>query len=183
MLIAGVDEVGRGPLAGAVIAAAVILDEPIEGLRDSKALSEKKRQALSEEIRVRACCYAYGRVDAEEIDSINIHQASLLAMQRAIEGLSFTPSRVLVDGVHCPRVMMPCEAIIKGDTLIDEIKAASILAKVLRDDEMIRLDDEYPGYGFAAHKGYPTVKHKEALKKLGPSAIHRRSFAPVRNLL
>jgi ribonuclease HII len=180
MLVAGVDEVGRGPLAGAVVAAAVILREPIAGLRDSKALSAKKREYLSEVIIAEAACYAYGRVEADEIDVINIHKASLLAMKRAIEALSIQPTRVLVDGLYCPEISIPCEAIVKGDTSIDEIKAASILAKVLRDEEMIRLDAEYPGYGFAEHKGYPTVKHREALKRLGPLSIHRRSFAPVR---
>ena len=180
MLVAGVDEVGRGPLAGAVVAAAVILHKPISGLRDSKALSAKKRKHLSEVILSDAMCYAYGRVEAEEIDEINIHVASLLAMKRAIEALPTQPTRVLVDGLYCPKIVMPCEAIVKGDALIDEIKAASILAKVLRDEEMIRLDAAYPGYGFAEHKGYPTVKHREALKRLGPLPIHRRSFAPVR---
>ncbi|MDF1678526.1 MAG: ribonuclease HII [Legionellaceae bacterium] len=183
MLVAGVDEVGRGPLAGAVIAAAVILDKPIEGLNDSKKLSAKRRLVLSEVIRATAKSYAFGRVDAEEIDVINIHAASLLAMQRAVAGLSVTPTRILVDGIHCPDVQMPCEAIIGGDATVAAISAASILAKVVRDEEMIALDKQYPGYGFAQHKGYPTKQHKEALKQLGPSPLHRRSFAPVRLVL
>ncbi len=180
MLVAGVDEVGRGPLAGAVIAAAVILDEPIDGLNDSKKLSTKRRLALSEIIRVKAKSYAFGRVDAQEIDAINIHRASLLAMQRAVEGLLVPPTCILVDGIHCPDVQIPCEAIIGGDATVDAISAASILAKVMRDEEMIVLDKQYPGYGFAQHKGYPTKQHKEALKQLGPSPLHRHSFAPVR---
>lgn len=180
MLVAGVDEVGRGPLAGAVIAAAVILDKPIAGLADSKKLSCKKRELLAEEIILKARSYAYGRVEVSEIDALNIHQASLLAMQRAVKGLSILPEKVLVDGLYCPDIDMPCEAIVGGDALIPEISAASILAKVLRDAEMTALDARYPGYDFAKHKGYPTVKHRDALKRLGPCEIHRRSFAPVR---
>lgn len=180
MYIAGVDEVGRGPLAGAVVAAAVIFKHPIKGMADSKALSPKRRGILARLIKSEALCYAYGRVEAEEIDEINIHQASLLAMKRAIEGLPITPTRVLVDGKYCPLVDMPCEAIIKGDALVDVIGAASILAKVVRDDEMQVLDTQYPGYGFAKHKGYPTAFHREALGRLGPCPIHRKSFAPVR---
>ncbi|MDX2346581.1 MAG: ribonuclease HII [Legionella sp.] len=185
MYIAGVDEVGRGPLAGAVIAAAVILDNSIiiKGLADSKKLSAKKRLVLSEEIILKAKSYAYGRVEATEIDEINIHQASLLAMKRAIEGLSIEPSQVLVDGLYCPDVNYACEAIIGGDAKVAEISAASILAKVLRDNEMIALDVKYPGYGFAQHKGYPTKQHQAALKQLGPCEIHRKSFAPVRAIL
>ena len=180
MMVAGVDEVGRGPLAGAVVAAAVIFKNPIEGMADSKVLTHKRRVVLAELIKSEALCYAYGRVEAEEIDQINIHQASLLAMKRAIENLPIRPTHVLVDGKHCPSVEMPCEAIIKGDALVDVIGAASILAKVVRDDEMQVLDKQYPGYGFAKHKGYPTAFHREALKRLGPCPIHRRSFAPVR---
>ena len=183
MNIAGVDEVGRGPLAGAVVAAAVILDEPIEGLADSKKLSAKRRELLSKEIILKAQNYAFGRVEVEEIDAINIHQASLLAMKRAIEGLSVLPTRVLVDGLHCPQIEVACEAIVGGDATVREISAASILAKVARDAEMVVLDVRYPGYGFAQHKGYPTAQHREALKRLGPCAIHRRSFAPVRAVL
>ncbi|NCT56834.1 MAG: ribonuclease HII [Legionella sp.] len=180
MYTAGVDEVGRGPLAGAVVAAAVIFYKPIEGMADSKILSAKRRAILSERIMLHALCYAFGRVEAEEIDRINIHQASLLAMKRAIENLSIRPARVLVDGKYCPAIDLPCEAIIKGDALVDIIGAASILAKVARDDEMCVLDKQYPEYGFAKHKGYPTAFHREALKRLGPCAIHRRSFEPVR---
>lgn len=180
MYIAGVDEVGRGPLAGAVVAAAVIFKKPIEGMADSKVLSHKRRVVLAERIKSEALCYAYGRVEAEEIDQINIHQASLLAMKRAIEGLSVRPEHVQVDGKYAPLVDMPCEAIIKGDALVDVIGAASILAKVARDDEMQVLDMQYPGYGFAQHKGYPTALHREALKRLGPCAIHRHSFTLIR---
>jgi|TARA_R110002126_G_scaffold291755_1_gene456903 ribonuclease HII len=177
--IAGVDEVGRGPLAGAVVAAAVIFDDPIEGMADSKVLSAKRRAILSELIKSKALCYSFGRVEAEEIDQINIHQASLLAMKRAVENLSIRPEHVLVDGKYCPEIDIPCEAIIKGDALVDVIGAASILAKVVRDDEMQALDKLYPEYGFAKHKGYPTAFHREALKRFGPCAIHRKSFAPV----
>ncbi|MCF7981996.1 MAG: ribonuclease HII, partial [Pseudomonadales bacterium] len=185
MRIAGVDEVGRGPLAGAVVAAAVILDpeSPIDGLMDSKKLSEKKREALAIEIREKALCWSVARAEVDEIDRLNILQASLLAMRRAVMGLSVVPDSVLVDGSHCPRVEYPVEAIIKGDTLVPAISAASILAKVVRDREMLELDAVYPGYGFAAHKGYPTAMHMKALEKLGPTIIHRRSFAPVRRLL
>ncbi|MDF1683020.1 MAG: ribonuclease HII [Legionellaceae bacterium] len=179
MYIAGVDEVGRGPLAGAVVAAAVIFNDPIEGMTDSKALTPKRRGMLSELIKSKALCYAFGRVEAEEIDQINIHQASLLAMKRAVENLSVRPEHVLVDGKYCPPIDIPCEAIIKGDALVDVIGAASILAKVVRDDEMQVLDKQYPEYGFAKHKGYPTAFHREALKRFGPCAIHRKSFAPV----
>ena len=183
MYIAGVDEVGRGPLAGAVIAAAVILEQPIEGLKDSKKLTEKRRATLALEIQQHAKSYAYGRVEADEIDAINIHEASLLAMTRAIEGLAIAPDKVLVDGKFCPQTVYPCEAHIGGDATIAAISAASILAKVARDNEMITLDAMYPGYGFAKHKGYPTKAHQAALIALGPCAIHRRSFGPVRALL
>lgn len=179
MYIAGVDEVGRGPLAGAVVAAAVIFDEPLEGMADSKVLSAKRRAILSDLIKSKVLCYAFGRVEAEEIDQINIHQASLLAMKRAVENLSIRPEHVLVDGKYCPAIDIPCEAIIKGDALVGVIGAASILAKVVRDDEMQALDKQYPEYGFAKHKGYPTAFHREALKRFGPCAIHRKSFAPV----
>ena len=184
-LIAGVDEVGRGPLAGAVVAAAVILDhrQPISGLMDSKALSEKKREALSHIIKRQALAWAIARVEPDEIDRINILQASLLAMHRAVDQLSCKPDHVLVDGNRCPNWDYSCQAIVKGDSKEQAIAAASIIAKVFRDEEMIAQDLQYPGYGFAQHKGYPTKAHQAALKEKGPSAIHRRSFAPVRALL
>lgn len=183
ILIAGVDEVGRGPLAGAVVTAAVILKEPIEGLADSKKLTPKKRKLLSIQIQELALAFAYGRAEVEEIDALNIHQATLLAMRRAVEALPIKPEEVLVDGAHALTLDVPCRAIVQGDSLIPEISAASILAKVLRDEEMEALDAIYPGYGFATHKGYPTVAHRDALVRLGPCIIHRRSYAPVANLL
>jgi ribonuclease HII len=183
ILVAGVDEVGRGPLAGAVVTAAVILKEPIEGLDDSKKLTEKKRKMLSLKIKEQAYAYAYGRAEVEEIDTLNIHHATLLAMRRAILALPVKPESVLVDGIHIPEIDIPCKAIVQGDSLIPAISAASILAKVLRDEEMEAMDAKYPGYGFAGHKGYPTVSHREALIKLGPCPIHRRSYAPVAALL
>lgn len=179
MLIAGVDEVGRGPLAGPVVTAAVILSEPIEGLMDSKQLTPKKRKMLSILIQERACCYAYGRAEVDEILKLNIHHATLLAMKRAIEALPICPDQVLVDGIFKPDVTMSCHAIPKGDTLIAEISAASILAKVLRDEEMIEMDQLYPGYGFASHKGYGTKLHRQALLDLGPCLIHRRGFIKI----
>ena len=178
-LIAGVDEAGRGPLAGAVVAAAVILKKPIEGVTDSKKLTPKKRKQLSEIIKNEALSYAFGRAEVEEIDSLNIHYATLLAMKRAIDGLSIRPDKVLIDGLYVPQVDVPCTAIVKGDLLIAEIGAASILAKVARDEEMEVLEAVYPGYDFAGHKGYPTAKHRALLKTLGPCAIHRKSYAPV----
>ncbi len=183
--VAGVDEVGRGPLAGAVIAAAVILDplKPIPFITDSKKLSEKQREKIAQQIRDLSIAWAIGRAEVEEIDEINILQASLLAMKRAVEKLSIMPELVLVDGNKCPRWIYPSQAIIKGDLKVRAIGAASIIAKVARDQEMMLLDDYYPGYGLAQHKGYPTKAHCVALKKLGPSPIHRRSFAPVRELL
>jgi ribonuclease HII len=185
IVTAGVDEVGRGPLIGAVVTAAVILDpaRPIEGLRDSKKLTEKQRERLALIIQERALCFAYGRAEAPEIDQINILQASLLAMQRAVANLSIQPSLVLVDGNHCPSFSCEARAIIGGDDLIPEISAASILAKVSRDREMVELDKIYPGYGLAKHKGYPTKLHIEALQRLGVTQHHRRSFAPVRRLI
>lgn len=177
--IAGVDEVGRGPLAGPVVTAAVILREPIEGVTDSKKLTPLKRKKLAIIIRERALCYAYGRAEVDEIDQLNIHHATLLAMKRAIEGLSVCPQKAMIDGLYIPQVAMPCEAIVKGDSLIDAIGAASILAKVLRDEEMEEMDSLYPGYGFSLHKGYPTAFHRHALQELGPCDIHRRSYAPV----
>ena len=184
-IIAGVDEVGRGPLAGPVIAAAVILnpENPIQGLVDSKKISEKKRNILAKEIREKALAWAIGRAEHDEIDSLNILHASLLAMKRAIESLSIKPELVLVDGLHCPDIIYKVEAVIKGDSKIPAISAASIIAKVARDSEMIALDSQYPGYGFSQHKGYPTKMHVNALKELGVSSIHRKSFAPVKHLL
>lgn len=183
--VAGVDEVGRGPLAGPVVAAAVILDpsQPIEGLADSKTLSARQRESLCIEIKARCRAWALGRAEVEEIDSLNILQASLLAMQRAVENLSLLPCKILVDGGHCPFFTCPAEAIIGGDGLIPSISAASIVAKVTRDAEMETLDSLYPGYGFAAHKGYPTRQHRNAIKTLGVTPIHRRSFGPVREVL
>lgn len=184
-VIAGVDEVGRGPLAGAVVAAAVILNlqAPVAGLMDSKKLSEKKRELLADEIKDKALCWCVARAEVEEIDRINILQASLLAMRRAVMGLSVAPEQVLVDGNRCPQLDYPVKAIVKGDALVPAISAASILAKVVRDREMIELDKVYPGYGLAGHKGYPTAAHIKALKELGPTDIHRRSFGPVKKLL
>ncbi|MCU7835852.1 MAG: ribonuclease HII [gamma proteobacterium symbiont of Taylorina sp.] len=184
-LVAGVDEVGRGPLAGAVVTAAVILDpdNPISGLADSKKLTEKKRELLAIEIREKALCYSIARAEQFEIDQLNIFHATLLAMKRAIESLEIEPDHVLVDGKFCPEISLPCEAVIKGDSKVAAISAASILAKVSRDNEMIQMDKQYPGYGFAKHKGYPTKLHIEALQKLGVTPIHRRSFKPVQKLL
>jgi ribonuclease HII len=178
-VIAGVDEVGRGPLAGPVVTAAVILRAPIAGVCDSKKLSPKQREQVAAVIRAEAVCYAYGRAEVHEIDELNIHVATLLAMQRAIEGLAIMPCKVMVDGLYAPTVSMPCETIVKGDQLIAEISAASILAKVARDVEMDEMDKHYPGYQFAKHKGYPTAVHREALMRLGACPIHRRSYAPV----
>ncbi|HHJ17703.1 MAG TPA: ribonuclease HII [Gammaproteobacteria bacterium] len=183
--LAGVDEVGRGPLAGPVVAAAVILDpgQPVEGLRDSKKLTERRREILAAEIRCKALAWSLGRAEVHEIDDINILQASLLAMQRAVAGLSLAPELVLVDGNRCPALDYPSQAVIKGDSLVPAISAASIIAKVSRDREMVELDAEYPGYGLARHKGYPSKLHLEALRTLGVTPIHRRSYAPVRRLL
>lgn len=184
-LLAGADEAGRGPLAGDVVAAAVILDpaRPIAGLNDSKKLSEKKREKLFEEIVEKAHAYCIASASVEEIDRINILHASMLAMKRAVEGLPVQPSRVQVDGNRCPGLSIPCEAIIKGDGLIAEISAASILAKVTRDRQMLELHEVYPEYGFAQHKGYPTAQHRAILQQLGPTPHHRRSFAPVQKML
>ena len=183
--VAGVDEAGRGPLAGPVVAAAVILDikKPIHGLDDSKKLSAVRREYLAEEIKTNALAWSIGKVDHLEIDRINILQASLVAMKIAIEGLSIAPEHVLVDGNKCPQVSYSIDAIIGGDRLIPAISAASILAKVSRDKEMVEFDCIYPGYGFAKHKGYPTRAHIIALNNLGICEIHRRSFAPVQRLL
>ncbi|MBG5951463.1 MULTISPECIES: ribonuclease HII [Proteus] len=184
-LIAGVDEVGRGPLVGAVVTAAVILDpaNPIEGLTDSKKLTEKKRNALYDEIKEKALCWAIGRAEPEEIDELNILWATMKAMERAVGGLSITPDMVLIDGNRCPKLPMDSQAVIKGDSLVQEISAASILAKVTRDREMEELDKLYPDYGFAKHKGYPTVFHMEKLALLGATPYHRKSFAPVKRAL
>lgn len=184
-LVAGVDEVGRGPLAGPVVAAAVILDpaNPIAGLADSKKLTEKRRETLFPLIQQHALAWCIARASEAEIDQLNILQASMLAMRRAVLGLQMSPERVLVDGNRCPELPYPAEAIIKGDSLVPAISAASILAKVVRDNEMIAFETTYPGYGFAKHKGYPTAQHMQALKQLGVTAIHRRSFGPVKNLL
>jgi ribonuclease HII len=180
--VAGVDEVGRGPLAGPVVAAAVILDpdRPIAGLADSKLLSEQKREELQILIEERAIAWAVGRAEIEEIDQINILQASLLAMRRAVLALRPQPEFALIDGNRCPILPCPAEAIIKGDLTVAAISAASILAKVSRDREMVELDRQYPGYGFASHKGYPTKAHLTALAMLGITPIHRRSFGPVK---
>lgn len=184
-LVAGVDEVGRGPLCGAVVTAAVILDplRPIAGLNDSKKLTEAKREALFPIIQERALAWYIARAEVEEIDQLNILHATMLAMQRAVAGLSVQPDRVLVDGNRCPILPMPSEPVIQGDGRVPAIAAASILAKVARDREMKELDLQYPGYGIAQHKGYPTPVHLLALRELGASVIHRRSFAPVREAL
>lgn len=184
-LIAGVDEVGRGPLVGAVVAAAVILDpaNPISGLADSKKLSEKKREVLALEIKAKALSWGIGRAEAAEIDAINILQATFLAMERAVASLSVTPDHLQIDGNRCPDLPYSMEAIVKGDSKIAAISAASIIAKVARDAEMVALDKRYPEYGFASHKGYPTKKHREALLKHGAISEHRTSFKPVKKVL
>ena len=184
-IIAGVDEVGRGPLAGPVVAAAVILDpnNPIEGLIDSKKISGKKREVLAEVIRENALSWSIGRAEFDEIDRLNIHYATLLAMKRAVEGLSIEPDLVKVDGKFCPDIALPAEAIIKGDSKVAQISAASIIAKVARDAEMSNMDHIYPNYGFAKHMGYPTKFHLGALEKYGVTPIHRRSFKPVKQCL
>jgi ribonuclease HII len=184
-LVAGVDEAGRGPLAGPVVAAAVILDElqPIHGLADSKVLSARRRERLFDEIRARALCCSIASASAEEIDRINILQATLLAMKRAVEGLRLLPHRVVVDGNRVPQLTMPVAAIVKGDAKVQAISAASILAKVQRDRWCAELHLQHPDYGFDKHKGYPTPEHLAALQRLGPCSQHRRSFAPVRAVL
>lgn len=186
-VVIGVDEVGRGPLAGPVVAAAVILDpfKPIEGLKDSKKLSDKQRREKAKEIKESALAYAIGESNIQEIEQLNIHHATLLAMKRAVLALetSFPISLVKVDGLYYPELPYSCEAIVGGDDLEPVISAASILAKIYRDDEMIRLDKIYPGYGFANHKGYATKAHTEALMRLGVTDIHRRSFEPVKSLM
>jgi len=181
-LLAGVDEVGRGPLAGDVVTAAVILDpaRPIDGLADSKKLSEKRRQSLYHEIKEKALYWALGRASVAEIDDINILQATMLAMVRAVDSLAITPELVLVDGNRLPKWDYKAQAVVGGDGRIAAISAASIIAKVTRDAELAELDTLYPGYGFAAHKGYGTAQHIAALKELGPCPVHRQSFRPVR---
>ena len=183
--IAGVDEAGRGPLAGPVIAGAVILDpeKPIEGLRDSKRLSASRRDELFDQIRERALAWAVGRADVEEIDRINILQATMLAMSRAVEALQPHADHALIDGNRCPDLSCTSQAIIKGDSKVAAISAASIMAKVTRDREMLDLDRRYPGYGLAQHKGYPSKAHIEALESLGVTPVHRRSYAPVRRII
>ncbi|RMJ03865.1 Ribonuclease HII [Marinobacter litoralis] len=181
VLLAGVDEVGRGPLVGAVVTAAVILDpeRPIAGLADSKKLTEKKRSRLYDEILEKAAAWSLGRCEPEEIDRLNIYQATMLAMQRAVDGLAIAPEYVLVDGNRCPKWQWPSEPVVKGDGRVEAISAASIVAKVTRDREMDELEEKYPGFGFAKHKGYPTPVHQEALMRLGATPEHRRSFKPV----
>lgn len=184
-MICGVDEAGRGPLAGAVFAAAVILDpaRPIAGLADSKKLSEKKRDALALLIKQHALAWCISSASAEEIDAINILQASLLAMKRAVEGLAIRPAQVLVDGLYCPDTTISSQAIVKGDSKVAEISAASILAKTARDAEMLQCHALYPQYGFDKHKGYPVPLHLAALAEHGVSPVHRRSYAPVKKYL
>lgn len=185
ILIAGVDEAGRGPLAGPVVAAAVILpdDHAIIGLADSKKLTAVRRRTLAAQIRAVATSHAVAQASVEEIDRLNILQASLLAMQRAVAALSLTPAEAWVDGNQAPNVEMPVRTIVGGDAKVPAISAASILAKVDRDRQMIEMDRDYPGYGFAQHKGYGTKAHCEALVRLGATAMHRRSFAPVRRVV
>ncbi len=182
---AGVDEAGRGPLVGPVMAAAVILDpaQPIAGLADSKKLTPKSRERLDQEIRSKAIAFCVAQASAEEIDVLNILQATMLAMTRAVEGLKVSPSRIWVDGNRVPKLLVPARAVIKGDSLLDCISAASILAKVSRDHWCTQMDAEYPQYGFAQHKGYGTKAHMDALKTYGATPWHRRSFAPVAAVL
>ena len=184
-LMAGVDEAGRGPLAGPVVAAAVILDDlrPIKGLADSKALTPKRREALNLEIRARALCLCVAEASVEEIDRLNILHATMLAMQRAVQGLRLVPHRVLVDGNRVPTLPMLAEALVKGDSKVGAISAASILAKVHRDHLCVALHERFPNYGFDQHKGYPTAAHLAALQAFGPCAAHRKSYAPVKAVL
>jgi ribonuclease HII len=184
-LTCGVDEAGRGPLAGPVVAAAVILHprRPVEGLADSKTLTPRRREELAEEIRSRAIAWAVAAASVEEIDALNILRASLLAMRRAVEALSVKPQRVLVDGLYRPELAIPMRAIVGGDATVAAISAASILAKVSRDANMLKLHEEYPLYGFDRHKGYTTDRHLAALRAHGACSVHRRSFAPVRAVL
>jgi ribonuclease HII len=184
-LLAGVDEAGRGPLAGPVVAAAVILDDlhPIKGLADSKVLTPRRRDKLFDEIRAKALCVCIAEASVEEIDRLNILQATLLAMRRAVEGLRLVPQQVLVDGNQLPRLKVPAEAIVKGDSKVPAISAASILAKVHRDRMCVDLHAQWPRYGFDGHKGYPTAAHLAALREHGACPAHRRSYAPVREVL
>lgn len=184
-LVAGVDEAGRGPLAGPVAAAAVILDDsrPIAGLTDSKALSARARQRLHDEICAHALCVELAWASPQEIDDLNILQATMRAMSQAVQKLRLTPASVLVDGNRLPKLSVSAQAIVKGDLLVPAISAASIVAKVRRDAWCLEADQQYPQYGFAVHKGYPTLAHLEALRRHGPSPVHRRSFAPVRQFL
>jgi ribonuclease HII len=183
--VAGVDEAGRGPLAGPVVAAAVILDpdRPVAGLQDSKRLSAARREALYDQICDTAMAWATGSASVEEIDRLNILQATMLAMQRAVTGLEPAAEHALIDGNRCPDLVCPARAIVRGDSLVAAISAASILAKVTRDRIMLALDENYPGYGFAGHKGYPSKAHLDALERLGVLPVHRRTFAPVRRIL
>jgi ribonuclease HII len=184
-LMAGVDEAGRGPLAGPVVAAAVILDDraPIKGLADSKQLSERRREQLYDEIRAKALCCSVAQASVEEIDRLNILQATMLAMQRAVKGLRLKPAKVLVDGNRLPALDVLAEAVVSGDALVPAISAASILAKVTRDRLLLELHAQFPDYGFDRHKGYGTAQHLQALKTLGPLDAHRRSFSPVARAL
>ncbi len=184
--IAGVDEVGRGPLAGPVVAAAVILDpaKPIDGLADSKKISEKRRQQLADEIRQKALAWSITRIEPEEIDRINILQASLRAMALSVAQLATPPDYVMIDGNRIPKeISIEAEAVVQGDNRVPCISAASIIAKVARDQEMVEMDAHYPGYGLASHKGYPTKVHLEAIRELGITPIHRRSFGPVKKII
>lgn len=185
LIVAGVDEAGRGPLAGPVMAAAVILhpERPIAGLADSKLLSPRRRDALAAQIRAQAWAFAVAAASVEEVDRLNILQASLLAMQRAVAALALPPHAIIVDGNRCPMFAVPCRAIVKGDQTEPAISAASILAKVQRDSLMVELDAQFPGYGFAKHKGYPSKDHVERLRALGPTPHHRVSFGPVRDAI
>ena len=184
-IICGVDEAGRGPIAGPVYAAAVVLDagRPIEGLRDSKLLSASRREGLTQLIRKNSSAFSVGIASVEEIDRLNILQATLLAMQRAVEALGVLPDEAWIDGNRCPSLRCPARSIIRGDRLHAVISAASILAKTARDSEMRRMHERFPHYGFDRHKGYPTPEHLALLERFGPTAIHRRSFAPVRRML
>ncbi len=184
-LYAGVDEAGRGPLAGPVVAAAVMLDprQPVQGLADCKTLSPRKRERLCDEIRAKALCCSVAWASVEEIDALNILCASLLAMRRAVQGLRLIPAQVLVDGNQVPELTLPVRAIVRGDALVPAIAAASILAKVERDRWCREQDAQFPHYGFGTHKGYPTAAHLAALRRHGPCVLHRRSFGPVREVL
>ncbi len=182
-IVAGVDEAGRGPLAGPVVAAVVVLGRPIRGLADSKVLTARERERLAGLIKERACAWALGQADVQDIDRMNILQATLLAMRRAVEALDVGADLVLVDGNRTPVLHCPVRAVVDGDARVAQISAASILAKVARDAEMCRLDQVFPGYGFAQHKGYATPAHLEALRRYGATPAHRRSFGPVRAVL